>query len=203
MPFDEARAIIERLGFPIVSAFGTGPSATLTVRASSFRPDVTREVDLIAEVSRVRGIDAIPTRLPAIAPQLPRTTGKLEREVGAAAVALGLSEAVTYAFVSEAELRPKVRAPKPTVRLSNPLSEERNVMRTSLLPGLLEALRRARRRGETRARLFTVGTCFGAPVSEALRRRPRPRLNADINLLPREEELRFAWPCSRVAARST
>ena len=189
VPFDEARAIIERLGFPVLEASGHGESATLRVRATSFRPDVTREVDLIEEVSRVRGLDAIPTRLPAIAPQPPRTTGKLEREVGSAAVALGLSEAVTYAFVSESDLA-KVHAPKPSVRLSNPLSEERNVMRTSLLPGLLEALRRARRRGETRARLFTVGSCFGAPVSE-VQGGARPRLGVDIDILPREE-LRFA-----------
>jgi len=137
----------------------------------------------------VRGLNAIPTRLPAVIPQPPRATGKLERDVGAAAVALGLSEAVTYAFVSESDLA-KVHAPKPSVRLSNPLSEERNVMRTSLLPGLLEALRRARRRGETRARLFTLGSCFGALVSETVGG-TRPRLEADIGYLPREE-LRFA-----------
>ncbi|HEY3669069.1 MAG TPA: phenylalanine--tRNA ligase subunit beta, partial [Polyangiaceae bacterium] len=182
VPFAEARAIVERLGFPILEAQGSGPSAALRVGAVSFRPDVTREVDLIEEVCRVRGLDAIPTRLPPVIPQPPRTTGKLERDVGAAAVALGLSEAVTYAFVSEADLA-KVHAPKPSVWLTNPLSEERNVMRTSLLPGLLEALRRARRRGETRARLFTVGTCFGAPVSEASAG-ARPRLPADVGLLP-------------------
>jgi phenylalanyl-tRNA synthetase beta chain len=189
VPFDEARAIVERLGFPVLGASGSGESAALRVGAVSFRPDVTREVDLIEEVCRVRGLDAIPTRLPAVIPQPPRTTGKLERDVGAAAVALGLSEAVTYAFVSEAELA-KVHAPPAVVRLSNPLSEERNVMRTSLLPGLLEALRRARRRGETRARLFTLGSCFGAPVSET-RGGSRPRLPADIGILPREE-LHFA-----------
>jgi len=188
VPFDEVRGIIERLGFPVLSST-TGPHPSLRTRAVSFRPDVTREVDLIEEVARVRGLDAIPTRLPAIAPQSPRNTGKLEREVGSAAVALGLSEAVTYAFVSEADLA-KVHAPKPHVRLSNPLSEERNVMRTSLLPGLLEALRRARRRGETRARLFTVGSCFGAPVSET-HHGARPRLSADVDALPREE-LRFS-----------
>ncbi len=189
VPFAEACAIIERLGFPRLELSGDGASAVLRTRAVSFRPDVTREVDLIEEVCRVRGLDAIPTRLPAIIPQPPRATGKLEREVGAAAVALGLSEAVTYAFVSESDLA-KVHAPKPSVRLTNPLSEERNVLRTSLLPGLLEALRRARRRGETRARLFTVGSCFGALVSETAAG-TRPRLDADVGYLPREE-LRFA-----------
>jgi len=189
VPFTEACAIIERLGFPVLELSGNGSSALLRTRAVSFRPDITREVDLIEEVCRVRGLDAIPTRLPAVIPQPPRTTGKLERDVGAAAVALGLSEAVTYAFVSESDLA-KVHAPKPSVRLSNPLSEERNVMRTSLLPGLLEALRRARRRGETRARLFTLGSCFGALVTETAAG-TRPRLAADVGNLPREE-LRFA-----------
>ncbi|HEY0464485.1 MAG TPA: phenylalanine--tRNA ligase subunit beta [Polyangiaceae bacterium] len=189
VPFTEACAIIERLGFPVLEVTGSGASAVLRTCAVSFRPDVTREVDLIEEVCRVRGLDAIPTRLPAIISQAPRGTGKLERDVANAAVALGLSEAVTYAFVSESDLA-KVHAPKPSVRLSNPLTEERNVMRTSLLPGLLEALRRARRRGEMRARLFTVGSCFGGVVSETVGG-TRPRLAADIGCLPREE-LRFA-----------
>ena len=189
VPFDEARAIVERLGFPVLGVSGSGADAVLRTRGVSFRPDVTREVDLIEEVCRVRGLDAIPTRLPAVIPQRPRNTGKLERETGVAAVALGLSEAVTHAFVSEKDLE-HVRAPKPSVWLSNPLTEERNVMRTSLLPGLLEALRRARRRGETRARLFTIGSCFGATVSEP-RAGTRPRLPADVGSLP-HEELRFA-----------
>lgn len=189
VPFQEACNIITRLGFPLLEVTGSGSSAALRTRAVTHRPDVSREVDLIEEVCRVRGLDAIPTRLPAIIPQPPRSTGRLERDVGAAAVALGLSEAVTYAFVSESDLE-KVHAPKPTVRLENPLSEERNVMRTSLLPGLLEALRRARRRGETRARLFTVGSCFGALVTETATG-TRPRLALDVATLPREE-LRFA-----------
>ena len=189
VPFDDARAIIERLGFPVLEVTGQGEQAVLRTRAVSHRPDVAREVDLIEEVCRVRGLDEIPTRLPAVIPQPPRTTGKLERETGAAAVALGLSEAVTHAFVSESDLA-KVHAPKPSVWLSNPLSEERNVMRTSLLPGLLEALRRARRRGETRARLFTIGSCFGATVKEAASG-TRPRLPADVGNLP-HEALRFA-----------
>ena len=189
VPFDEARAIIERLGFPVLEVTGQAEKAVLRTHAVSHRPDITREVDLIEEVCRVRGLDKIPTRLPAVIPQPPRSTGKLERETGAAAVALGLSEAVTHAFVSEADLA-KVHAPKPSVWLSNPLSEERNVMRTSLLPGLLEALRRARRRGETRARLFTIGSCFGATVKETTGG-TRPRLPADIGNLP-HEELRFA-----------
>jgi len=57
-----------------------------------------------------------------------------------------------------------VGAPPSPVKLENPLSDERSVMRTSLVPGLLEAVKRAWRRGETEARLFSVGATF-APGS--------------------------------------
>ena len=77
----------------------------------------------------------------------------------AAAVAQGLSEAVTYGFLDEATLV-KMGAPAPTVRVKNPLNENQAVMRTSLLPGLLRAADLASRRGERDARLFTLGSIF-------------------------------------------
>ena len=126
----------------------------------SFRPDVAREVDLIEEVARVRGYDAIPTTLPAIRPSrdaAPRES--LARRAREAAVGMGLSEAITYSFVSPRDLA-AVGAPEAAVVLRNPMSEEQSVMRTSLLPGLLRALANARRHGERDARLFTVGPLF-------------------------------------------
>ncbi len=184
VPFDEAGAILERLGFPVVARSAAGEPARLEVEAVSFRPDVTREADLVDEVARVRGLDLLPERLPAIVPQPPRPTGVLERQVLDTLASLGLSEALTYAFVSPADLE-RLSAPAPTVRLKNPLGEERSVMRTSLLPGLLEALSRARRRGETRVRLFALGATFHAPVTEP-RGGARPRLAEDVGALPSE-----------------
>src|SRR6185369_11495566 len=93
---------------------------------------------------------------------------------------LGLSEAVTYSFVSEKELA-AVHAPLPVVTLTNPLSEDRRVMRTSLLPGLLDVVKRARRHGERDARLFSVGARF-LPPSEASSNAARPRQDADRTL---------------------
>ncbi len=165
--FDEALALLGRLGF---RARVTAPGEA-EVSIPLHRPDCAREVDLIEEVARVRGLDAIPTVLPAIAPQPPRPTGVTERRVREAAVALGLSEALLYGFVSPRDLA-AVFAPPPAVRVLNPLTEERSVMRTSLLPGLLEALVRAVRRGEPGARLFATGARFLASGGELPDERP-------------------------------
>jgi len=162
VPFGEATSILRRLGFKTQISSDDGAMATVTI--PTFRPDVEREADLIEEVARVRGLDAIPTVLPAIRPQPARDTGAVESRVRGAAVALGLSEAITYGFVSPKDLQSLGAPPSPVV-LKNPLTDERSVMRTSLLPGLLEAVQRAWRHGEVEARLFTVGAIFAPGAS--------------------------------------
>jgi phenylalanyl-tRNA synthetase beta chain len=188
VPFAEATAILDRLGLRVEAVTGEGPDRVAQVRGASFRPDVKGEHDLIEEVARIRGLESIPTVLPAIVPQPPRISGKLAREVGRVAASLGLAEAVTYAFTSASELD-KVRAPSPVVTLVNPLSEERGVMRTSLLPGLLDALRRAQRHGERSVRLFTLGALFLPPSAAPRAGRSalaRPELAEDRGVLPEE-----------------
>lgn len=181
---DEARGILSRLGFTIGP---TSNSTELAVTGASHRPDVAIEADLIEEVARMRGLDKIPTELPAMLPQPPRKVGQLEREVVSTAVNLGLSEALLYGFVAPAALE-KVFAPKSSVVLENPLSEERSVLRTSLIPGLLDAVGRSRRRGEPLVRLFAVGSVFLPPgtVRSRAAERLRPRLADDIAALPVE-----------------
>jgi phenylalanyl-tRNA synthetase beta chain len=159
VPFAEVESALTRLGFTTISS----DPGSITVTVPSFRPDVSREADLIEEIARVRGLDSIPTVLPAIRPQAPDRGIALDTEAKSAAVGVGLAEAMTYAFVSPRELA-AVLAPASPVKLLSPLTEERSVMRTSLLPGLLEALRRARRRGEPTSRTFCVGRTFAAPT---------------------------------------
>ncbi len=156
IPWDEAREILGRLGCTVSKE----TTREVEVLVPTHRPDVLREVELIDEVARIHGIDRVKPRLPAI--RSSRDLGPREetaRLVRAAAVELGLSEAITFAFVSPAELE-KVGAPKATVVLKNPLNELQTVMRTSLLPGLLDALGRARRHGAHEVRLFTVGSKY-------------------------------------------
>jgi phenylalanyl-tRNA synthetase beta chain len=156
VPFDEALAILRRLGCGVLSAAGGAAEVVIPTH----RPDITREIDLIEEVARVRGMAAIPAVLPRVRPgreDAPREA--MTRRARAAGVELGLSEAITYSFVSRAALA-AVHAPAPGIVLKNPLSVEQEVMRTSLLPGLLGALSFARRHGERDVRLFTVGAIF-------------------------------------------
>ncbi len=180
----EARAILERLGFGVQEP---ADDLALEVRGAPHRPDVRIEADLIEEVARIRGLDRIPARLPRIAPQAPRATVRLERAITSEAVALGLAETILYSFTSP-ELLEAARAPKATVQLSNPLSEDRRVMRTSLLPGMLEVVGRARRHGESNLRLFGLGRVFlpvttplGAELLEIA-----PRAAEDEGVLPAE-----------------
>jgi phenylalanyl-tRNA synthetase beta chain len=179
----EARGILERLGFVTRASQADGVELW---EVPSHRPDVAREVDLIEEVARVRGFDLIPTTLPNVRPSrdaAPRE--RMARRAREAGLALGLSEAITYAFVAPADLE-ALGAPAPAVFLRNPMSAEQSVMRTSLLPGLLRAVGHARRHGEPDARLFTVGPVFGPR-----RARDDEREETPADALP-EERLGFA-----------
>lgn len=183
----ESVSILQRLGFEVLEK----NAESVTVRVPSHRPDVSREVDLIEEVARINGLDKIPTRIPARVTQPKRTTGQMEHELTEVAMTLGLSEALLYGFTSE-QMLAQVKAPPAVVKIENPLTEDRNVMRTSLLPGLLEALGRARRRGESNVRLFAIGSVFLPPstTQSELARRLRPRDPEDA-ILPVEAP-RFA-----------
>lgn len=198
VPFKEAVRTLGRLGLTVEYLRDAEHGAKhALVRGASHRPDVNIEQDLIEEVARIRGLDEIPTVLPAIEPQVPRTSGALEREVAGIAVSLGLSEALTYSFVAPSDLE-KLKAVAPVVRLQNPLSEERSVLRTSLLPGLLEAVGRARRRGQKRALLFATGAVFLPVGSEHPYSPARPSTREDTTGLPYE---RPSWAAVLAGSR--
>lgn len=190
VPFAQVCDIMKRLGFARTSG---DDAAQATFRVPAWRPDVSMEADLIEEVARIRGLDAIPVKLPSILPQVPSPSGRLERQVRLTAASLGLDEAVSYSFVSPKDLTALDARPS-VVTLNHPLSEERSVLTTSLLPGLVEAYRKSVRHGQADLRLFTVGSRFlpvrraGTPGAAGA---ARPVAEADIGRLP-EERLSFA-----------
>ena len=141
---------------------GTQPFA---VSPPSWRPDLRRPVDLVEEVVRLEGYDALPTTLP----RAPAGRGltrpqRQRRHVGRALAAAGYAEVLTYPFVGTGIADSLMLAAdderRPTVRVANPVSEEEPLMRASLLPGLLTALARNVGRGFPDVALFELGPVF-------------------------------------------
>ncbi|KRE88468.1 phenylalanine--tRNA ligase subunit beta [Frateuria sp. Soil773] len=133
------------------------------IAAPSSRFDIEREEDLIEEVARIFGYDNIPTHTPAGALTL---AVEPEARIGELALreqlaARGYHEAVNLSFVA-AELLARWGYTQNLVPLANPLSADLAIMRPSLLPGLIEALRHNRARQQERVRLFELARVFAA-----------------------------------------
>jgi len=129
------------------------------------RFDLALEEDLVEEIARIHGYDAIPATLPGGATVLhaPSEMRVDEADVRRQLAARDLFEAVNYAFV-DAALLAQWQADDGAVPLANPLSAELAVMRTALLPGLASALGRNVARQQARVRLFEVGNIFASPA---------------------------------------
>src|SRR5690606_29111760 len=135
----------------------------------SRRFDLAIEEDLIEEVARIHGYDRVPTTLPGGATRIAAPSeGRVEEsELRRQMVARDYLEAVNFAFV-DAGLLADWQLQEGAVPLANPLSAELGVMRTALLPGLVDALGRNAARQQSRVRLFEIGRTFvAAGVGEA------------------------------------
>ncbi|WP_030867467.1 phenylalanine--tRNA ligase subunit beta [Streptomyces sp. NRRL S-37] len=137
----------------------------LIVTVPSWRPDLTDANDLAEEVIRLEGYENLPSTLP----RPPAGRGltarqRLHRRIGRALAGAGYVEALNYPFVSEQvfdQLGLDTDDPaRRVVKLVNPLNDEEPALRTSLLPGLLGALRRNDGRGSHDLALFETGLVF-------------------------------------------
>src|SRR5206468_5587427 len=126
----------------------------LAVQIPGWRPDVTREVDLIEEVARLRGYDSFPDEL---RPYRPGTVPDAPSEL-----TLGrIREQLARAGVLEARTIPLGPADSPdAIRVQNPLSEDEAYLRTQIVPGLIRRVEHNWSVGNRDIRLFEVGTVF-------------------------------------------
>jgi phenylalanyl-tRNA synthetase beta chain len=151
--------ILRGLGFP-----ATERDRGFDVVVPAFRRDVTIEDDLVEEVARVWGYEKIPSTLPTGALALTRRPRSMVTRNTARRVltAAGWQEAVSLSLIDPAQLRHLALAPDDprVVRLQNPLTTDRSVMRPTLLLGLLEALATNVRRQTPDVRLFEIGRVF-------------------------------------------
>ncbi len=132
----------------------------------SWRRDLEREVDLIEEVTRVVGLEAVPGRaLGRMAPSSPVDRSyDFRMELRRSLAALGFHEAITLSLVPARD----VAGVEEAAALKNPLSEDQVALRSDLLPGLLQCAARNARSGRSDLRLFELGRIFAksTPLGE-------------------------------------
>jgi phenylalanyl-tRNA synthetase beta chain len=159
---DEMVSILRRLGFE-VSGFKVDGAHQVTVPTR--RPDLAKEADLIEEIARVYGYDKIPATLP----EGPLVQGqltpeqKLRRAARELLIHMGLTEVVTYSFInigSYEKLGLATAGFENQLKLMHPLSEERNALRTHMLPSLIEVVQYNRNRRVNDLAIFEIGKVF-------------------------------------------
>ena len=159
VPPEESAAILTALGF----AVERGAGGDVAAEPPSWRGDIEGEADLVEEVLRVKGYDQIPVvpldRDTALSRPSLNPAQRRAELVRRTLAARGLTEAVTFSFISarEAEL---FGGAEPELRLVNPISADLDAMRPSLLPGLGSAARRNADRGYPDVALFEVGPLY-------------------------------------------
>jgi phenylalanyl-tRNA synthetase beta chain len=166
---DRMASLLESIAFKVEN----DDEGALRVKVPSFRVDVTRPRDLVEEVARLSGYNQIPITFPVLPAGGTRPSLMMVRrnKVRDILSGFGFSETINYSFIS-AESGDRIQLGKDDplrdhVALLNPISEEQAVMRTSLIPGILEAAQRNISRQQTSLRLFEVGKVF-LPQPDAL-----------------------------------
>lgn len=149
--------MLGRLGFDLAAE--RTDNSEWTVHIPSWRLDVEREIDLIEEIARLYGYDKFPNTLPAYAGEVVELPdSRKDAKLRSTLLALGYDEAISLAFISHEDA--KQFSPGTAIELENPLSEEASVMRTSMLPGMLDMLTYNLNRDSNDVRLFEAGNVY-------------------------------------------
>jgi phenylalanyl-tRNA synthetase beta chain len=163
LPASEVEEQLTRLGLTLTTV-----EQGWQVKVPSFRFDISIEVDLIEELGRLYGYDRLPQTRPVgtvLTSNITETQTPVER-CQSLLVDRGYFEAITYSFV-EPKLHALLadKALKP-ITLANPISTDLSEMRTSLWPGLIQALMYNANRQQSRVRLFEVGRVFKGDLEQ-------------------------------------
>jgi phenylalanyl-tRNA synthetase beta chain len=148
--------VLTRLGLSVVAT-----DEGWEVVAPSYRFDITSEVDLIEEIVRIHGYESVPeTTEIAASPLRPVTESLVDLDrVSATLVARDYEEAITYSFIDERS-NAAFAGDESELVLSNPISSEMSIMRSSVLPGLVSSAAANIARQQDRVRLFEIGKSF-------------------------------------------
>jgi phenylalanyl-tRNA synthetase beta chain len=153
----EISRILTRLGFTMLP----GSEDTYLVHIPSWRLDIEREIDIIEELARLHGYDKFPNTLPAYSGEVrDLPDAHKDARLRSTLLALGYNETISLTFISKEDARRFSTAAE--IDLANPLSDEASVMRTSMVPSMLNMLGYNLNRGSDNVRLFEAGTVFEA-----------------------------------------
>ncbi len=153
----EINRILTRLGFTMLP----GGEDTYLVHIPSWRLDIEREIDIIEELARLHGYDKFANTLPAYSGEVrDLPDAHKDARLRSSLLALGYNEAISLTFISKEDARRFSTAAE--LDLANPLSDEASVMRTSMVPSMLNMLAYNLNRGSDNVRLFEAGNVFEA-----------------------------------------
>ena len=158
VPADTVASLLSAIGFAL-----EGDEREWSVIVPTWRPDCTLDVDLIEEIARHVGYERIGRRVPT-SPTHGRLSPlqKRRRELRRLLIGLGLDEAMPSPFLSPGRLGAAGLDESRSLRIANPLTVEESVLRTSLRPGLLEAVRHNLSHRAPRVRFFEIGHVYPA-----------------------------------------
>ncbi len=149
----------------------------LSIRLPTFRPDLKEPIDLIEEVARLHGYESIPQTFPLSSASFDRSDESqfdFEQRARITLCSLGLRETIHYSFTSEESLDRYGFFDEKAVKLKNPISEEMKVMRTSLLPSLLQSYLYNKNRKQTDQKLFELAKIYGWDAEEETKVKETP-----------------------------
>lgn len=156
---NEIKGYLERLKFKVKDRKGY-----LAVEIPTYRPDISMEVDLIEEVARLYGYNNVPDTLPLGINRGGQTDYQRFRDQIKEVMASYFYEVINYSFISpqlfDRILLPAESPLRNVIQIANPLSEEQSVMRTLLLPGLLENVSRNLARQNHNLNFFEMGAVY-------------------------------------------
>ena len=159
VPEDRQVGILESLGFAVEKRDAAG----VTVRVPTWRLDCTAECDLIEEIARMNGLDALPDVVPSstVVPGVDDAPVRAATLCRHALAGLGFTEVMNYSFTAPAVLDAFFASRADSrVRIPNPVSADHSVLRDSLLPQVLGNLAYNQSRGVTTAAVFEMGRTF-------------------------------------------
>ena len=155
---------LTRLGCSVETE-GEGDARVFAVMPATFRPDLTREIDLIEEVLRLWGMDRVEATIPAAKNHIGGLTREqqLTRKVGQILRACGLNETMNFSFAAPGDLERIGMTDEGRgrpVEIMNPLVAEQTEMRRSLIPGLLQSVEYNIKHSTANVQLYEIGTLF-------------------------------------------